>query len=211
MKASCSLCSELQPCQSTLLGKTTVSLKQFMPLFILAGLFSALGPAGFAQTSAPPLNFGNNFFVTGDYIVAGANGMTTNFTTISGVSYAVGTITVPDSNPGITGTKQLPPGAQIVAALLYWQTAEKVGVTPGSSGSGQNGYFRPLLYSKNGGPAAPGYAISGTNISGSNTVSWSSGGCNSGSTGKVLRAYRADVAGAFPGGARGQPIGKTRF
>src|SRR3954470_8004666 len=211
MKASCSLYSELQPCQSTLLGKTTVSLKQFMPLLFLLGALSTQAPSSFAQAPTPPLNFGNNFFVTGDYIVAGANGMTTNFTTIGGVGFAVGTITVPDSNPGITGTKQVPPGAQIVATLLYWQTAEKIGVTPGSSGSGQNGYFRPLLYSKSGGPAAPGYAISGTNISGSNTVSWSSGGCNSGSTGKVLRTYRADVAGAFPVDASGNPIANTSF
>src|SRR5207249_7973477 len=104
---------------------------------LLLVLFFTATQSGFAQSPVPPLNFGNNFFVTGDYIVAGANGMTTNFTTISGVSYAVGTITVPDSNPGITGTKQVPPGAQIVAAVLYWQTAEKVGVTPGRSGSGQ--------------------------------------------------------------------------
>jgi hypothetical protein len=211
MKANRRLLQAVELCHVSAVIRRIVSLKRLMPLLALLGALPMLAPSGLAQAPTPPLNFGNNFFVTGDYIVAGANGMTTNFTTISGLTYAVGTITVPDSNPGITGTKQVPPGAQVVAALLYWQTAEKVGVTPGSTGSGQNGYFRPLLYSRSGGPAAPGYAISGTNISGSNTVSWSSGGCNSGSTGKVLRTYRADVAGAFPVDGNGNPIANTSF
>ncbi len=180
---------------------------------LLAGFACAtiLSVASFAQ-SDPPLNFGNNFFVTGDYIVAGAYGINTNFTTINGVSYTTGVISVPDPNPGITGANQVPKGAQIVAALLYWQTVEKVGATPGGPGSGQNGYFRPLLYSKSGGPAAPGYAILGTNVSsGSSTVSWSSGGCTSGSTGKVLQTYRADVAGGLPLDANGNPTANGIF
>jgi Bacterial Ig-like domain (group 3) len=189
----------------TLSTEAAMSRKiQFICLFVLLGLLSLATQLGFAQS---PLNFGNNFFVTGDYIVAGAYGMTTKFTTINGVSYAVGTISVPDNNLGITGTKQVPAGAQIVAALLYWQTVEKVG----SPGSGQNGYFRPLLYSKSGGPAAPGYAISGTNVSGTTTVSWSSGGCGGGSTGKILRTYRADVAGGLPNDANGNPTPNGSF
>ena len=211
MKASRSLLPNVELRQLAAVVREMLSPKQLMPLLVLLAILPTLAPSGFAQAPNAPLNFGNNFFVTGDYIVAGANGMTTNFTTINGVAYALGTINVPDSNPGITGTKQIPPGAQIVAALLYWQTAEKVGVAPGSNGSGQNGYFRPLLYSNSGGPAAPGYGISGTNISGSNTVSWSSGGCNSGSTGKVLRTYRADVAGALPLDANGNPTANTSF
>jgi Bacterial Ig-like domain (group 3) len=211
MKANRRLLPDVELCRMAAAMRNMLSPRQLIPVLVLLGALPILAPSGFAQAPTPPLSFANNFFVTGDYIVAGANGMTTNFTTINGASYAVGTITVPDSNPGITGVKQVPPGAQIVAALLYWQTAEKVGVTPGGTGSGQNGYFRPLLYSRSGGPAAPGYAISGTNISGSNTVSWSSGGCNSGSTGKVLRTYRADVAGTLPVDASGNPIANTSF
>ena len=105
------------------------------------GLLLVLGFAhsGLAQ-AVPPLSFSNNFFVTGDYIVAGAYNMNQKFTTINGVSYSVGTINVPDKNPkgvpnpGITGATSVPPGAQIVAALLYWQTVEKVGVAPGPPG-----------------------------------------------------------------------------
>src|SRR5579864_8844170 len=168
----------------------------------LLGVFPALAQLGFAQAQGP-LNLANNFFVTGDYVVTGANGMTTNFTTINGSSYAVGTIKVPDSNPGIKGAKQVPKGGQIIAALLYWQTVEKVGVMPGDPGSGQNGFFRPVF---KGGPAAPGYAISGTSLGGNNTVSWSSGGCTGGSTGKLLRTYRADVAGGLPVDQNGNTI-----
>jgi hypothetical protein len=187
---------------------------QFICLFVLLGLLSLATQPGFAQSPTPPLHFVNNFFVTGDYIVAGAYGMNTKFTTINGVSYAVGTINVPDkspkgvANPGIHSATSVPTGAQIVAALLYWQTVEKVGVMPGAPGSGQNGYFRPVF---NGGPAAPGYAISGTNVSGSNTVSWSSGGCGGGSTGKTLRTYRADVAGGLPVDANGNSMANASF
>src|ERR1700688_3614074 len=102
---------------------------QFICLFVLLGLLSLATQPGFAQS--PPLNFGNNFFVTGDYIVAGAYGINTTFQTINGTSYTVGTINIPDGNPGITGATQVPKGAQIVTALLYWQTVEMAGAKAG--------------------------------------------------------------------------------
>ena len=179
---------------------------------LLAGFACAtiLSVASFAQSN-PPLNFSNNFFVTGDYLVAGAYGMNTNFTKINGASYTTGVISVPDPNPGITGANQVPKGAQIVAALLYWQTIEKAGVAGGATGSGQNGYIRPLLYSTTGGPAAPGYAFSGTNVSPSSNVSWGPGGCSGTSTGDVLQTYRADVAGSLPLDANGNPTANGSF
>jgi hypothetical protein len=163
--------------------------------FVLLALLLTVTQSGFAD----PLNFGNNFFVTGDYIVAGAYGMTTKFTTINGVSYAVGTINVPDqnkgvSNPGIQGATSVPKGAQVIAALLYWQTVEKVA----APGSGKNGYFLPLANASSFAKGFPGYAIQGTNVTGSKSVSWSSGGCGGTSTGKQLVTYRADVAGGLP-------------
>jgi hypothetical protein len=184
---------------------------RFVCLFVLLGLLSLATQPGFAQSPNPPLNFGNNFFVTGDYLVAGAYGINTNFNKINGASYTTGIISVPDPNPGITGANQVPKGAQIVAALLYWQTVEKVGVAPGSPGSGQNGYIRPLLYAKSGGPAAPGYLISGADVSGSTPVYRGSGGCSSSSTGKVLKTYRADVAGGLPNDANGNPTANGFF
>ena len=185
-------------------------------LLLFVGIISTAAQSGFAQSPPPPpLAFGNNFFVTGDYIVAGAYNMNASFVTINGQSYTVGTINVPDKNPkgvqnpGITGATSVPLGGQIIAALLYWQTVEKVG----APGSGQNGYIRPLLYQNNGGPAAPGYLISGINVTspGTPTVSWSSGGCSGGSTGKVLRTYRADVTGGMPNDANGNPTPNGSF
>ena len=187
---------------------------QLLSLCVLLGTLSTAAQSGFAQAD-PPLNFGNNFFVTGDYIVAGAYNMNGNFVTINGQSYTVGTINVPDkspgakgiANPGITGATSVPPGGQIVAAFLYWQTVEKVS----APGSGQNGFFRSLMYAGNGGPAAPGYPISGANVSGSTAVSWSSGGCSGGSTGKILRTYRADVGAGLPVDANGNQVANGSF
>lgn len=171
------------------------------------GLMLILGFAqsGLAQAD-PPLNFGNNFFVTGDYVVAGAYGMSTNFQTIGPVTYAVGTINVPDknpstglANPGITGATSVPPGAQIVAAFLYWETVE----SNNSLGTGQSGFFLPMAISGAFGAAGPpngglGYKIQGVPISPNGSVAWSNGGCPSTSTGRVVTAYRADVRSLLP-------------
>jgi len=185
--------------------KAMMSHKRLMSLLVLLGVLPTVGLA----QSPVPLNFGNNFFVTGDYVVAGAYGMATTFKTLpNGVTYAVGMISVPDGNQGIQGAKQVPPGGQVVAALLYWQTVEKLGVTSGGPGSGKNGYFGPL----SNGPAAPGYAISGTDLTTTSPVAWSSGGCSGSSQGgKVVRTYRADVAGALPVDAGGNAIANTSF
>ncbi len=193
---------------------------QFACLFLLLAPLSAAAQT--ASTSAPcpnggpgPLCFGNNFFVTGDYVVAGAYNMTSQFENRGGTLYAVGTINVPDANPangkpnpGITGATSVPAGAQIVAAMLYWQTVEKLGVTPGGPGSGRDGFFRPLPKDSAGnivGPPAPGYPISGWTNSQS-TVAFSNGGCTSGSTGKNVRTYRADVRGLLPRDANGNVV-----
>src|SRR5690348_14471703 len=176
---------------------------QFLSLCVLLALLSTGTQSGFGQ--AAPLTFGNNLFVTGDYIVAGAQNMNKTFSN----GYAVGNITIPDPNPGITGIKQVPAGAQIVDAILYWQTVEKTGVAPGAPGSGQNGYFRPVGIS--GGPLAPGYSISGVNVSNHNSVSWSNGGCSGTSTGKVLQTYRTDVVGLLPQDANGNVLVNGQF
>ncbi len=161
--------------------------------------FARLVSAQNAGAQDPPLNFENNFFVTGDYVVAGAYGMTTNIAN----GFATGTINVPDlknpitgaTNTGNTGATSVPAGAEVLAAVLYWQTVEKVGTTPGGPGSGQKGFFRPVF---NGGPAAPGYAITGVDVTNHSTVSFSNGGCSGGSTGKIVKTYRAAVSAYLP-------------
>jgi hypothetical protein len=167
--------------------------------FLLLVLISTATQSAFAQAN-PPLNFGNNFFVTGDYVVAGAYGMNSH---LNG-GFATGTISIPDANPltgapnpGIRGTTTVPRGANIIAALLYWQTVEKVG----DLGTGQNGFFGPVF---NNVPQL--HAISGENLPSHSTVSFSSGGCSGGSTGKIVQTYRADVRGFLPLDANGNVL-----
>ena len=121
--------------------------------------------------SPPPLNFFNNYFVTGDYVVGGVG------LRGSGVNgYATGTISIPDAN-SVPATG-VPPGADIVAAFLYWQTIESSQTTF----AGQQGYFN-------------GYAIAGAVLGNPNAPpSWGLSFC----TGwfplfKTIRSYRADV------------------
>jgi len=174
---------------------------------LIGSFLVVLGSLACVQVSfaqANPLNFGNNFFVTGDYVVAGAQGMTTNFSN----GYAIGTFTIPDANPGIHGPTSVPAGAEVMAAFLYWQTVEKVGTTPGQAGTGENGYFRPLIHS---GPPAPGYPITGVPLPGHNAVSWSQGGCSLPSTDKLTRTYRANVLGALPQDVNGNILANGQF
>jgi hypothetical protein len=172
-------------------------------VFLLLVLLSTATQSAFAQAD-PPLNFGNNFFVTGDYVVAGAYGMNSH---LNG-GFATGTISIPDANPGIRGTPGIDPkvdsrltvpqGANIIAALLYWQTVEKVG----NLGTGQNGFFRPVFM---GGPTT-GYPITGENLPSHSAVSFSNGGCSGTSTGKIVQTYRADVRGFLPLDANGNAL-----
>src|ERR1700758_1389710 len=73
---------------------------------IVLGLLVAMR---FPQTAAaqnagaqdPPLSFGNNFFVTGDYVVAGAQNLNASF---GNDGFGTGIISFPDGNQGIRGT-----------------------------------------------------------------------------------------------------------
>jgi hypothetical protein len=179
---------------------------------VALGLLMVLGFAqsGFAQSVNGPLNFENNFFVTGDYVVGGAQGMNTNWSN----GFTTGTITIPDANPGIqpgatancvinnskgiptNATNCVPAGAEVLAAFLYWQTVEKTGTVAGQAGSGQNGFFGLAPTKAN--PAPPSYAISGMDLMGQATVSFSGGGCTGTSTGKLVRTYRASVIAYLP-------------
>ena len=140
-------------------------------LFIAAG---SLRPA-FAQNGVNPLGLYQNYFVTGDYVVAGwVEGAP------DGSGYAPGMINIPDAlQPGQPGVPaSVPKGADIVAAYLYWATVE----SNQSSYAGTSAYFN-------------GYPITGTVLGNPNApTSWSSGGCSGSSQGaKTMRTYRADV------------------
>ena len=153
--------------------------------------------AALAQTN-PPLNFGNNFFVTGDYVVAGVGlrGLGVN-------GYATRQFTMPDANS--VPSTGVPMGADIVAAILYWETVES-SQTPNA---GQNGFFRPVFP---GGPAT-GYPISGAVLGNPNApVSWSSGGCSGNAQGsKTMRVYGTDVRPFLPVDSKGNVLANGTY
>src|SRR5260370_859573 len=145
---------------------------------------------GFAQTGVAQsnqLNFFKNYFVTGDYGVAGW---------VEGApdksGFAPGTISIPDTmQPPQTGVPAtVPVGADIVAAYLYWGTVEST--NPGAI-TGQQGFFNgyPIFGKGLGNPKAP--------------TNWSSGGCGGSSQGsKTMQVYRADVRPYLPVDANGR-------
>src|SRR6267154_2128765 len=108
-----------------------------MSATIALGLLLVLG---FAQTAAAQnaqnnLKFGDNYFVTGDYAVGGVSLIGKGSGGLS-----MGTISIgADPNPGVKGTNSVPQGAEVVAALLYWQTIETFGMVPDKAGSGKSG------------------------------------------------------------------------
>src|SRR6516225_1003223 len=142
------------------------------------------GQPGFSQAT-PPLSFENNYFVTGDYVVAGVGlrGLGVN-------GFATKQFTMPDANS--VPSTGVPPGADIVSGFLLWKTVEG----SNTSYAGQNGFFRAVFA---GGPAT-GYPITGIVLGNPNApVSWSSGGCSGSSNGsKTMRTYRADVRAMLP-------------
>jgi hypothetical protein len=157
--------------------------------FVVAAVLIA---AQIAPAQDQPLNFENNYFVTGDYVIAGWDNKTI---AADRAGYATGTISIPDLKQS-TAIKiaqanvrtQVPEGADIVAAFLYWTTVEK----SQSAFAGQIAYFN-------------GYQITGAILGNPNApVSWSSGGCAGASNGATtMRAYRVDVRKYLPVGANG--------
>ncbi len=136
--------------------------------------------SGPATPGTNPLTIFQNYFVTGDYVVAGwVQG------TADGSGFAPGTISIPDAQqPGQAGVQaNVPRGADIVAAYLYWATVEK----SQSALAGQTGFFN-------------GYSMTGTILGNLNApVSWSSGGCAGSANGTTtMRTYRADVRPFLP-------------
>src|SRR6266550_4637960 len=149
---------------------------------VALGLLLMLGCAesGLAQAQTP-LGIFKNYFVTGDYVVAGWVEQS------SASGFANGTISIPDCRQAQFMSQACPPpppaGADIVAAYLYWGTVEG----SQSSFAGQTAFFN-------------GYKIVGTVLGNPNApTSWSSGGCTGSSTGsKTMRFYRADVRPYMP-------------
>src|SRR6266436_9198539 len=80
-------------------------------LFLLGLLLLVLQPGGHAQAGSDALKFFQNFFVTGDYVVAGVGLRGQGGQNGSPAGLATGTINV----------SGVPSDADVVAAFLYWQ------------------------------------------------------------------------------------------
>src|SRR5437870_1638250 len=98
--------------------------KRVNPALIVVLFMFAIGSALTASAQqSPPLKIFKNYFVTGDYVVAGwVENSSTN-------GLATGIITVPDCRQAQYMGITCPPspvqvGADIVSAYLYWGTAE---------------------------------------------------------------------------------------
>jgi hypothetical protein len=160
-------------------GKSVAAVKTSSAVLAVAFL-AVLAPMG---RGADALNYYKNYFVTGDYTVAGVGlratgvgGFATGTITMNGVpcTSGVGAIAFePCSAAGAVAS-------DIVAAYLYWQTEEQ-SPTPLAS----HGYF-------------DGHAIIGTVLGNpNNPACWSSGG-TVGPPGTFGRVYRADVMPFLP-------------
>src|SRR5260370_6137029 len=116
----CTACAILG---SRRLRRTTAALG----LLVMFGLAQIT----FAQTPIP-LGLSNNYMVTGDYVVGGVGLRGLG----DGSGYATGTITIPDPAAYATNVplQRVPAGADIVAALLYWETVESAGTFAGPHG-----------------------------------------------------------------------------
>src|SRR5215469_1139565 len=144
--------------------------------FSMIVLLIVLGKTGQAQD---PLQFFKNYFVTGDYAVAGVglngqgvDGYASNTITMTGVPCTTG-------GPGPSTTLDAAcaaPGAvpaEPIAAFLLWQSLET-----STSPSSANGWFDT-------------WPITGSVVSKPNTLGcWSNGGTNPNG---LLRVYAADV------------------
>ncbi len=162
------------------------------------GLLALLAPAAQAQQAQPvvsqgPLNYFQNYFVTGDYVVGGVGGLSTlgpnptatitlnsvPCTTGPGLSASV----VPCSARGAVP-------ADIIAAYLYWQTTE-TSKTPIAT----TGTFDANLSNPNASPFNPNLAnepMVGTPL-GSPQIPACLVGKGTESTTSYARVYRADV------------------
>lgn len=137
----------------------------------LALCAAVAAPGAYAQSGLKPFK---NWFVTGDYVAAGVG---LRGTGVNG--YATGAIRVEPS--------QIPAGAEVVAAYLYWQTIGPSGGPDASVLAGAQ--FKRNDLSK--------VAVL-VNPAGSSPC-WSSGGATGSANGsRATYVYRADVLPLFP-------------
>src|SRR5262245_15068527 len=150
-----------------------------------AGLTHALLEAQAPLPQATGLSFFKNYFVTGDYVVGGVNMRGTGQ---GGLATGIIDLTNED----------VPDGADVVAAFLYWETIETPNSVSGAAGATFQGNLNP---------GAPFDPLARNDISGiakvlnptGNAPCWSSGGGVGGANGAhKMFARRADVLRFIP-------------
>ena len=165
------------------------SPSRILSVLVCVGCLLFVAEAGRAQSTG--LALANNYFVTGDYIIGGVG--LRGLGDASG--FATGQIKVPD--PAQPNSAAVPPGADVVAAFLYWETVES---SNAGAITGQNGFFNgfPIAGTLRGDPNAP--------------TSWSTGGCSGSAQGsKTMRVYRADVRPYLNVDANGNTLGNGTY
>src|ERR1700754_1230453 len=90
---------------------------------LAAGVLLLVALPSHATGSAGRLDYFKNYFVTGDYVAAGVGLQHTGVNAL-----AKGTITIAPA--------QIPAGAEVVAAYLYWQTISSSGAPDPSALTG---------------------------------------------------------------------------
>ena len=149
--------------------------------------------------AADALKFFKNYFVTGDYVVAGVGLRGTG-------GNAAPAVLAPSNTVYAAGTIQMsgvPPGADIVAAYLYWETIAPVGSDPTLLEAGTFQGFKIL-----------GKPIQPTGANAQPACYGSGGGNGQGGVNHAqsLFVYRADVLRYIPfqTDANGAPIGQRQ-
>jgi hypothetical protein len=167
--------------------------RRTLSLLCVTAAFLVMQPT--AQTQAPDaLKFFKNFFLTGDYAVAGVGLRGLGGQNGSPAGLARGTI-------ALTG---VPTDADVVAAFLYWQvvSTDTLGPISGSLAATFNGF--PLSTAD--GPSSKVLISDGT------SPCWSSGGGTGGAGGnKKTYTYRADVRRFLNADADGRFVGNGNY
>ena len=162
------------------------SVRSFAAALAFLLLIAAQTDRGFAASQ--PLKFFKNYFVTGDYVVAGVGLWGRG---VKGI--ASGTITI----------SGVPADAEILSAFLYWQVVTSDGPESGTKGA----TFNKQLLSVPGPPAIPtrGGSIALVADTLGTSPCWSEGG-GAGAAGGVKKTYtyRADVKRFLPVGPGGR-------
>jgi hypothetical protein len=144
----------------------------------LLALLMSVAPGASAQQLEPF----KNYLVTGDYVAAG---VALRGTGVNGL--ATGYINI--------GDDQVPAGAEVVAAYLYWQVITNSGTPPNPDPALIGARFRGHDLR---GPA-PAFEPIAVRLGAGTSPCWSDGGATGSPSGsKITASYRADVLRFFP-------------